>query len=150
MFQLCNWHMLWFVSEGRTLVFSFKDTNSLDLLICMYFEQVCLWLLRTVCNVSNDFHSHAFQLSLGLPLFFQILWHGFKSQSGTISKSPYGLIVRPCEEPQDTCGQHMRKWCDGSVKSGHIKWPGSFNLLWKFYGFILTVQAAWDCFSKQV
>lgn len=98
MFQLCNWHMLWFVSEGRTLTFSFKDTNSLDLLICMYFEQVCLWLLRTVCNVSNDLHSHAFQLSLGLPLFFQNIvawfqkseWHDFKKSLRSDCQAMWG------------------------------------------------------------
>lgn len=71
MFRLWNIHIEWFASEGMTLAFCFRDTNSLHFLNCMYFGQVCFWLLKTVCNVSNDFHSHAFQLSLVLPLFFQ-------------------------------------------------------------------------------
>lgn len=59
-----------------------KDNNSFDLLNCMYFEKVCFWLLRTACNVSNDFHSHAFQLSPGLPriLWQKSEWHGFKKR----------------------------------------------------------------------
>lgn len=159
-----SWHSVqqgddsvWGLMIVFCIYFSYKVFSSIVLQVkaqfgwleslCAFWKSTaCFWLLKTVRNVSTDFHSHAFQLSPVLPLFFQNIMARFQK---TVLKIARGLIAGTCEEPQDTCGQHMRTWWDGSVKSGRIKWPGGFDLLWNFYGFILTVQAAWDCFSKQ-
>lgn len=90
-----------------------KDNNSFDLLNCMYFEKVCFWLLRTVCNVSNDFFIH-------MPSsYLQV----FLEDCGTVSKVRVARFQKV-----------LMVWLSGHARSHRIHvgntWGNDAMVLW--------------------